>query len=47
MAEFICALKQFRLPADTHLLKIPIGSQGKLLSIIALPRVLLTARALE
>lgn len=47
MTEFICAFKQSRLPADTHLLKNPIGAQGKLLSIIALPRVLLTDRVLE
>ncbi|HEY9673231.1 MAG TPA: hypothetical protein V6D11_17440 [Waterburya sp.] len=47
MAEFICALKQPRLLAEANLLKITISSQGKLLSIIALVRVLLTTHALE
>jgi hypothetical protein len=47
MAELICALEKFRLPADAKWLKIPIYSQGKLLSIIALLRVLQTAHALE
>jgi hypothetical protein len=47
MAEFNCALKKPRLPADINLLKIPICSQGKLLSIIALLKALLTVHALE
>jgi hypothetical protein len=47
MAEFICALEKPRPPADINLLKIPIYSQGKLLSIIALLRVLRTTPALE
>ncbi len=47
MAEYICTLEKPRLPADAHLLKIPISPQGELLSIIALLRVLLTAHALE
>lgn len=47
MAEFICALEKPRLPAEHNLLKIPICLQGKLLSIIALIRVVLTNHALE